>query len=80
MAVNPPPPPNPIRLVGRGPFETPTAVSFLGLVISPGVLPARLSFVVQGDKELRIPADQEILETLRDALNKLFPPTTDEPE
>ena len=78
MPINDPPPLKPLRLDGLGPFETPEAEACLGLVIAQGELPPRISLIVQGGKELRIPASQPVLEKLRDMLNKLLPPPKDD--
>ena len=47
--------PTPIRLDGRGPYETQVAVGCLGLGLPGAELPVRLLMVLEGGIELRIP-------------------------
>ena len=63
--------PKPVQLEPPGPYETPAAEAFLGLMVSRGRPEAQVCLVLQGGIELRIPLDQEAQEKLRRALNAL---------
>ena len=63
--------PKPVQLEPPGPYETPVAVTFLGLLVSRGELPPRVCLALLGGIELRIPLDQDAQEKLRRALNDL---------
>ena len=63
--------PKPVQLGQPGPYETPIAEAFLGLMIFQGELPPRVCLVLQGGIELRIPVSPEAQEKLRKALNDL---------
>ena len=64
-----PPIPKPVQLEQPGPYETPIAEAFLGLMVFQGELPTRVCLVLHGGIELRIPVPPEIQEKLRKALN-----------
>ena len=63
--------PKPVQLEPPGPYETPIAEAFLGLMVYQGELPPRVCLVLQGGIELRIPVFPEAQEKLRKALNAL---------
>ncbi len=64
--------PKPVRLEPPGPYETPVAEAFLGLVVSQGELPPRACFVLQNGAELRLPINTATLDDLYRALGQHF--------
>ena len=61
-----------VQLKGGGPFVTPVAEGFLGLVVSQARLPVQIRLVLAGGQELHVPIKELALRRLHKQLHGLY--------